>query len=206
MKTRVLEQKIAEIEEEILDNQVAETSDEYIKLLFVSNKDKALALLYKRYYAILCSHASRYVVSKEVAEDIVSDIFLEFHLQELYLSIHSSFRAYLFRSVRNRAFDHAKAEIRHKNISLDGAYYVAADAEFSPDAVMQFEEFRHDLERAINEMPMKRREIYLLHKFEGFKSLEIAQQLNVSIRTVETHIYQGSKDIKEFIQKKWQLF
>jgi len=54
-------------------------------------------------------------------------------------------------------------------------------------------------------MPLKRREIYLLNRFEGKKSQEIADDLDVSIRTVEAHLYQAVRQIKETLQGKWSL-
>ncbi|MEA5429279.1 RNA polymerase sigma-70 factor [Arcicella lustrica] len=176
-----------------------------IKEAFKENIDKGIELLFVNYYSILCNHAIRYVTSKEIAEDIVSDVFFEFHTKALYTTINTSFRAYLFMCVRNRAYDYIRAEIRHKNTSLDEAIYVVAEKDNHPDSVIQYEELYQDVEKAINEMPLKRREIYLLNRFEGKKSQEIADDLDVSIRTVEGHLYQAVRQIKETLQGKWSL-
>ncbi|MFY7890313.1 MAG: RNA polymerase sigma-70 factor [Spirosomataceae bacterium] len=200
-----------------LDNYSLEDSDLLISLnrsdsesiihtKFRESELAGMEQLYKMYYAVLCSHAVRFVTSKEIAEDIVSDIFYEFQTKQLHLSITISFRAYLFASVRNRSFDHVRTEIRHKKTSLDGAYMVASETENNPDSIMQYEELRHDVEFAINGMPIKRRQVYIMHRFEGKKYQDIAEDLQLSIRTVEAHLYQATKHIKEIIQKKWTIF
>jgi hypothetical protein len=91
-----------------------------IKRAFVQDPDAGMALLFRHYYGLLCSHAVRYVSSKAIAEDLVSDIFYEFHSQHLYQHVNSSYRAYLFMAVRNRAFNYVKAEIR-RSTSLENA-------------------------------------------------------------------------------------
>jgi len=195
------------ISDNVRENQIKLLDTEYlIKEAFNQNIDKGIEMLFVNYYSILCNHAIRYVTSKEIAEDIVSDIFFDFHSKELYKTITTSFRAYLFMCVRNRAYDYIRAEIRHKNTSLDDAVYVAGEIDNHPDAVTQYEELYQDVEKAINAMPLKRREIYLLNRFEGKKSQEIANDLDLSIRTVEAHLYQAVRQIKESLQGKWCLF
>ena len=195
------------ISDNVRENQIKLLDTEYlIKEAFNQNIDKGIEMLFVNYYSILCNHAIRYVTSKEIAEDIVSDIFFDFHSKELYKTITTSFRAYLFMCVRNRAYDYIRAEIRHKNTSLDDAVYIAGEIDNHPDAVTQYEELYQDVEKAINAMPLKRREIYLLNRFEGKKSQEIALDLDLSIRTVEAHLYQAVRQIKESLQGKWYLF
>src|SRR5882672_1638183 len=76
-----------------------------IQKTFELDEKAGMELLFRRYYSVLCSHAIRYVSSRAVAEDIVSDIFFEFQSKGLYRVVSTSYRAYLFTSVRNRAYD-----------------------------------------------------------------------------------------------------
>ncbi|MBD2699809.1 RNA polymerase sigma-70 factor [Spirosoma sp. BT702] len=176
----------------------------FIRKTFEQDTDKGISLLFRQYYVVLCSHAVRYVASKAIAEDIVSDIFYEFHSELRFKSITTSFRAYLFTAVRNRAFDYIRAEMR-QSISLDNAEFVPAHSTQSPDAITQYEELYHDLENAINEMPLKRRQIYVMHRFEGKKYQEIAEELSLSLRTVESHLYQAIHQIRNALKNKWQF-
>lgn len=173
-----------------------------IRVAFETNPDTGIALLFQQYYPLLCSHAVRYVSSKAIAEDIVSDIFYEFHTQHLYRTITTSFRAFLFTSVRHRAFDYVRSEMR-RNTSLDNATQFSIATTYEPDSITQYEELYHDVENAINSMPLKRRQIYVMHRFEGKKYQEIANELNLSLRTIEAHLYQAIRQIRTSLKDKW---
>lgn len=176
----------------------------FLKKAFQDDIDHGISLLFRHYYALLCSHAVRFVSSKAIAEDIVSDIFYEFQVESRYLTITTSYRAYLFTAVRNRAFDYVRAEMR-RNTSLDSAELMPAHNTQSPDSITQYEELYHDVENAINDMPLKRRQIYVMHRFEGKKYKEIADELNLSLRTVESHLFQAIRQIRNTLKDKWLL-
>ncbi len=177
-------------------------SEKLIRIAFRENPNEGIKRLFHCYHALLCSHAVRFVSSKAVAEDIVSDIFYEFHARELYLSITTSYRAYLFASVRNRAFDYVRREM-HRSSSLEYAAHLSIQSAQEPDSITQYEDLCHDVEAAIDAMPVKRRQIYLMHRFDGRKSQDIATELGVSVRTVEAHLYQALRQIKEQLSTKW---
>lgn len=185
---------------------VSETdlSEKLIQQAFQNNPDEGIQRLFHGYHALLCSHAVRFVSSRAIAEDIVSDIFYEFHARQLYHTITSSYRAYLFASVRNRAFDYVRREV-HRNDSLDQATHVSIPSAQEPDSIIQYEDLYRDVESAIEAMPVKRRQIYLMHRFEGKKALEISGELGVSTRTVEAHLYQALRHMREQLRSKWFL-
>lgn len=183
-------------------DQASLDSELLLRNAFREGPEKGMSLLFRLYYAVLCSHAVRYVSAKAIAEDIVSDIFYEFQAQSRYEIITTSFRAYLFTAVRNRAFDYVRAEMWH-NTSLENADAMMANGNQSPDSIIQYEELYHDVENAINAMPLKRRQVYVMHRFEGKKYQEIANELNLSLRTIEAHLYQAMRQIRNALKDKW---
>jgi RNA polymerase sigma-70 factor (ECF subfamily) len=177
-------------------------SETLIRKAFAENPNEGIQRLFHCYHSLLCSHAVRFVSSKAIAEDIVSDIFYEFHSRELYRTITTSYRAYLFASVRNRSFDYVRRETRRSN-SLEYASHLSIQSAQEPDSITQYEDLCQDVEAAIDAMPVKRRQIYIMHRFDGRKSLDIANELGVSVRTVEAHLYQALRQIKEQLSAKW---
>lgn len=175
-----------------------------IRRAFETDADTGIALLFQQYYPLLCNHAVRYVSSKAIAEDIVSDIFYEFHTRHLYRTISTSYRAFLFTSVRHRAFDYVRSEMK-RSTSLENATHLSISSTQEPDAITQYEELYHDVENAINNMPLKRRQIYVMHRFEGKKYQDIADELDLSLRTVESHLYQAIRQIRKALQDKWLM-
>lgn len=177
-------------------------SEMLLRKAFETDINQGIELMFRWYYRPLCSHAIRYVYSKEIAEDIVSDIFFKFHAEELFKNIQISYRAYLFASVRYNAFNYVKAETK-RNTSIEQAEFIAAESDQQPDHISQYEELYKDVEAAVNSLPLKRRKIYIMHRFEGKKYQDIATELNLSLRTVEAHMYQALRHVRSIIKTKW---
>lgn len=176
-----------------------------IRKTFESDPQTGIEMLYRHYYQVLCSHAVRYVGSKAVAEDLVSDILFEFHSKHLYNSVSTSYRAYLFTSVRNRAYDYVRQEMRHGSTAIDSAMSVSVKQFEQPDSITQFEELHHLIENTVNAMPLKRKQVYVMHRYEGKKSKEIAEELNLSLRTIEAHIYKAISQVHAALKEHWLL-
>lgn len=176
--------------------------EDRVRQAFGQSVDEGIALLFRLYYTPLCSHALRFVSSKAIAEDLVSDIFYEFHSEQLYKKIDTSFRAYLFTTIRHRCFDYVRREMQRKT-ALENAASVSTHEAQHPDSITQYEELYQDIQNAINAMPIKRRQIYLMNRFDGKRSHEIAEELSVSSRTVEAHLYQAFKQLRDTLRDKW---
>ncbi|MDR6195305.1 RNA polymerase sigma-70 factor [Siphonobacter sp. SORGH_AS_0500] len=172
---------------------------------FERSVEEGMSLLFQRYYQPLCAHAVRFVYSQAIAEDLVSDIFYEFQAKRLYENITSSYRAFLYTSVRNRCFDYVRREIK-PHFSLEDFPSLAIQVTQQPDTITQFEELYHDVEKAIHALPLKRRQIYLLHRFEGKPYKAIADELQISPKTVEIQMSKAIQQVKDFLRDKWLLF
>lgn len=86
-------------------------TERLIRATFAQDADAGISLLFREYYAILCSHAIRYVAAEAIAEAIVSDVFYEFHSERHYQTLTTSFRTHLFTVVRERVFDFVQNKI-----------------------------------------------------------------------------------------------
>ena len=89
----------------------------FIKQAFLEGENKGFELLYNRYYKPLCSHAVRFVYAKDVAEDIISEIFYNIWKNKTFLNITTSFRQFGIKNSRNSAL-RAKASVSPKAISV----------------------------------------------------------------------------------------
>lgn len=179
----------------------------FIRKVMAEDSKLGVELLYRRYYQPLCSHAVKFVGSKSVAEDLVSDIFCQFYQQNVFADITTSYRFYLVRTVRNRAFNYLKQQLNRQTVGdeSDEASDLVISAGDAPDSQIQFEELYHDVQQAINALPIDRRRIYLLNRFEGKKYQEIADELKLSVKTVEVQLYRANKFIRNLLRNKWYL-
>jgi RNA polymerase sigma-70 factor (family 1) len=174
----------------------------FIRKTFETNPRLGCELLFRHYYQPLCSHAVRLLFSKAIAEDLVSEIFYQFYVNETYVTVTSSYRAYLYKAVRHRAYNYLRKEVKH---STDTQIDFSEAESLQPDALLQYEELYHDVENAINSLPAQCRKIYLMHRFEDKKYQAIAEELQLSPRTVEAQIRKASHFLRDFLKKKWFL-
>lgn len=174
----------------------------FLRATLLENHQLGTELLYNRYYQVLCNHASRFVGSREEAQDIVSDIFYQFYSRRIFERITTSYRAYLFRAVRNHGFNHLRWEASRK-VPMDEKYDPLDVEGQQPDHITQYEELYQDLEKIIGDLPVQRRNIYMQFHFEGKSQKEIAEQLGISCRTVEVQIYRARQTVRSLIKRKW---
>lgn len=185
-----------------VQNSVVKDPEVLIRKTMQSDFDLGVEMLFRCYYAPLCNHAIRFVASKEIAEDIVSDVFSSCYTLRRFSDVQTSYRAYLFNAVRNRAFNFVKAELQ-RNTSLEDVKYLPVDVEQHPDELIHYEEMYHDVEKAIDQLAPKRRSVYIMRRVEGKKYEEIASELNISLKTVKEHMYQALKQIRSQLRQRW---
>ncbi len=160
-------------------------SEVLIRNYLVNNHEKGYELLFKRYYQPLCSHAVRFVYSKEVAEDLVMDVFSQFWHKKLHLAVNTSYRAYLFTTVRHAAYSFLRKELGRES-QLD--IVSSSEESTNPQQLLQFDELSHKIEEIIGTISPQSQRVFILSRFEGKKNAEIAEELNLSIKTIEGHI------------------
>jgi RNA polymerase sigma-70 factor (ECF subfamily) len=171
------------------DDSITLDSEIFIRETFKQNPHKGYELLFRRYYRALCSHAVRFVYSKEVAEDIVGDVFLVLWKNKVYDKINTSFRAYLYASVRNRALNYLQWEFK-KEVDIDTLSENNQNQIFeeTPQTMLQFDELFQKIENSITALPPQCQRVFLMSRFENKKNREIADELEIALKTVEAHI------------------
>ncbi|MEY3320450.1 MAG: hypothetical protein RLZZ417_33 [Bacteroidota bacterium] len=172
-----------------------------IRKKFEVDPTEGCTLLFRKYYAGLCSHAVRFVYSKEIAEDIVGDLFLDFWKNQRFEKIKVSYGAYLFRTVRNRCLNHIKSNLNapSKNSLNDSDEIQEPEL---PEDIIYMDELLQRINFAVNDLPPVCRKVFLLNRFEGKKQKEIAQELGLSLRTIEAHIYKALQLLKSTLKEK----
>lgn len=147
--------------------------------------------------------AKEYVSSEEDAENIVHDVFLEIWEKRDALSFDINLVAFLFTSIKNKCIDH----LRHKIIVEKAVQIIQEDQVVDLQMkINSLKAFEHDifsdsnieslLEEALNSLPQKCREIFIKSKIEGKKHKEIADELNISIKTIENQMTIAYKKLR----------
>jgi RNA polymerase sigma-70 factor (family 1) len=176
----------------ILDSEI------FIRQSFNENPSKGYELLFRKYYRALCSHAVRFVYSKETAEDIVGDVFLVLWKNKVHEQINTSFRAYLYVAVRNRAINYLQWEFK-KDTDIDTIHENNLNQvhDDTPQTILQYDELFQKIETGIKALPPQCQSVFLMSRFENRKNREIAIELGIALKTVEAHIMKALAQMRK---------
>lgn len=156
---------------------------------------------FKSLYRPLCLFALRYTERTDEAEDIVQQAFADVWERLRAGSLVSDLRAYLYQSVRNRSLD-AIRSARPEQVVDD-----LPDApDFSADEAEARAERDARLWAAIDHLPPARRQVFLMAKRDGLSYREIAEELRLSVKTVENHMTAALKALRATAVKIYTFF
>ena len=175
----------------------------FLKMAFDQNPSKGLELLFKRFYNPLCSHAVRFVYSKQVAEDLVSEVFFQFYRTKAYENINSSYVSYLFRSVRNECYTYMRKEFGKTDSLEPNAESNISTYHQQPDAEIHYNNLFLKVNEVIAQLPTQCQRVFLMSRFESKKYNEIAVELQISPKTVEVHISKAIKYLRNALNGEW---
>ena len=167
-----------------------------LRKTFDTDPRQGCSLLFRLYYAPLCSHVIRFVYSKQVAEDIVADVFCRFWDGRIFQKITISYRAYLFKSVRHSAYNYIKFQLS-KN--APGEKFVAGQHCYDPCEILQYDELYQLLDETINALPQQCKRVFVLSRMENKRYQEIADELDISVKAIEAHISKALRILREKI-------
>lgn len=151
----------------------------------------ALRCLYETYKNDLLTVASCLLADRAAAEDCVHDVIVAFAAGARRLDVRRSLRGYLVTCVANRARDRLRGEARHVSLMAAEGDPRIAVAEVDPAAEAMAREEAARLHQALVGLPYEQREAITLHVHGGLTFREIAQQLGVSINTVQSRYRYG---------------
>lgn len=179
-------------------------SNQLKQLITVNENDKysidQFRQLYEKHAPALISFARKFV-GRDAANDMIQDVFLKLWELKSFAIIDESIPSYLYRSVQNSCLNYLKHEVIHQEylsramteLKIDELQIYAID-----DILINDEQIK-SLHKAIEQLPPKCREIFTLYYLEEKKNTEIALMYNISVRTVETHIYKALKILQKIL-------
>ncbi|MEA4948113.1 MAG: RNA polymerase sigma-70 factor [Petrimonas sp.] len=155
--------------------------------------------IFIQYFPKVKAFAAILLKSEQEAEDVAQDIFVKLweqpDLWEGYLV-----RNYLYTMVKNHVFNRIKRkniEFKYINSQMN-LHSLDEIAEFKdPLNEIYHEELQLLLKLSLEQMPDKRRQVFEMSRFQDLSNHEIAEKLNLSVRTVEQHIYLALKELKK---------
>ena len=184
------------------------TDEKELYLRLKEGDERAFNALFQKYYSSMCHFARQFLNDSEMAEETVQDMFVRIWEKRESLNIETSVKHYFFRSVRN----HCLNQIQHQKIRKQYASMVkeSAHQDIDPDQYYVEVDLLKRIENSIDSLPAKRQEIFRLSREQGLKYKEIAEELKISVKTVEAQMGLALKhlreDLKEFSNHLVTLF
>jgi len=162
--------------------------DSEIKLFEQVRKgDKnAFEKLFRTYFSHLCAYSNSFVQDIDEAQDIVQDFLFDIWQKKEKLPVDVPVRAYLFKSVHNRCLNvlkHKKVVQKHIDTTLS-----EYNEEMFDESIAEPNPLHDKIRQTIDKMPPERRKVFIMHRYDELKYKEIAERLNISIKTVENQI------------------
>ena len=162
----------------------------------------AFELLFHNYYPGLVIFSTQFTADRSEAEEIVQDFFVRFWQRHDQVSLTDSLKSYFFLSVKNSSLNflkHKKVEEKYiRKMTEMADRHLAYDPDLYVDSELQ-----EKVKQAIELLPEKCREVFVMSRIRGMRNDDIATELNISKRTVETQISKALKvlrvELKDYV-------
>jgi RNA polymerase sigma-70 factor, ECF subfamily len=183
--------------------------DEALILSLKKSDEKAFEQLFRKYFYPLSKYAGFYTGTSCQAEDIVQDVFYSIWETREKMLIHTSIKAYLYKSVHNRCIQYLRHQtvVQKHNGILKGKYeesMIMNRLFYENGLTKLFEkEIGSLLKEALGNLPEKTRSIFLFSRQQHYKNSEIAKKYEISEKSVEYHISKAlhllRQDLKDYL-------
>lgn len=157
--------------------------------------------IYHSHFNAMCNLANRIVKDRDAAKDIVQELFVKLWRSPDDLSLVLNPKAYLFKATANAAINYlARAR---RTVSME---QVSSAPAVKPDETISLKALERKISEVLDRLPPKCRAIFMLSRFEDMKYREIADHLNISVKTVEHQmgiaLSKMREDLKPFLSRE----
>lgn len=173
-----------------------------------SNQDKGLNIdkshlnsdletfngLFHTHYNLLFNYVLKLSHNQEIAKDVVQEAYIKLWENRDKINHNLCLENYLFKICHNEFLLYIRKSKKEKSVLDELKYQIAYETYSSFNVINEKEE---NLKKAIEKIPKRAKEAFILSKYENFKYAEIAVKMNISVKTVEKHISKALNIIKE---------
>ena len=180
--------------------QISELNDEALFALIEKGDERAFTQAYDRYHKLLYVLAYRYLMNANMAEDVVQHVFSRLWEFRTELRVGISLKNYLFTMTKN----HVLNLIRNENSAITKNYEMAQSAPVYEDNLienLEKKELMSNFYKAVDMLPVPKREICLMKVREELTNQEIAERMKLSVNTVKTHYSEALKLLRVHLRK-----
>lgn len=160
---------------------------EIVLVRLADGNPTAIEELFNHYYPRLFHFSKSFLKLEEGIDDILQEVFIKIWQNRKNIKTTHTFNAFIFTITRNLLLNELRSRLNNQKIK-DKYSKLAIPIEYSFMEQSEFHDLKEKVERAINELPVRQKEIFTLSRINGFSHKEIAEKLNITIKAVEFHI------------------
>jgi RNA polymerase sigma-70 factor (ECF subfamily) len=165
-----------------------------INLSYKSLDKRSFELLFRDFFIPLCSYARKFISDHDSSKEIVQDVFINLWEKRDDISADKPVKSYLYTSVHNRCLNYIRDNKKFKRDSENIEILNINPVDI--DKMVEAENEKKIMD-AINQLPGKCKEVFLLSRFEQLKYNEIAEKTGVSVKTIEAQMSKALKILRE---------
>lgn len=170
-------------------------SDEDVMISVKEDKVEMLAILFERHHHKLFNFLWRLTGDKTTSEDMVQEIFFRILKYRHTFRGESKFLVWIYQIARNVHIDHLRKY--KKEFSLEDSWEEEVSPDLQPGEVLEKDQDLNLLHNALNLLPVKKKEILVLSRFQNLKYREIAELLQCSIEAVKINVHRAIKELRK---------
>lgn len=156
--------------------------------LAMYDDESAYKELFVAFYKPLQQFANSFVRSRELAEEIVSDVFIKIWESRAEIESISNLKVYLYVSIKNTSLKYLLKQHRQVAISIDELDVELESFSRNPEELMLTAEMMNKIQETVNELPPRCKMIFKLIKEDGLRYKEVAEILNISVKTIDNQL------------------
>ena len=175
-------------------------TDRDLLLLLKEDENEAIERIFKQYFSEMTSVVHRLLQDENMAKDIVQDVFYKFWINRTQINIQTSLKGYLKRSCVNAGLDYLRKKQNFKMVEGETILNQAPTNLRNAAQNMETKEVERKVQEAIDALHPKCRTVFLLSRKEELTYKEIAAKLDISVKTVESHMGTALKKLRVLLK------
>ncbi len=175
-------------------------SDFDLVALLKADDIEAFEVLYTRYFSKLFNHAYEKLHDRNLAQEVVQDLFIHFWHNREKIEVRVSLASYFFVSLRNLIINQFKKRLIYEK-HIDKLALTQNQATDETNEWLDFQDLQAEYQRALQELPEKCREVFMMSR-NGASHKEIAAAQGISIKTVEQHISKALRTLRTLLHTR----
>ncbi len=156
-------------------------------------KVEKMAVLFEKHHVSLYNFFLRLTGNRNTSEDLVQEVFMRMLKYRSTYQGRSKFTLWMYQIARNAHIDYLRK--RKEEFPLDDQWMEPVTAESSPSQMLESGQEVQLLREALAKLPLKKREVLILSRYQNLKYKEIAELLDCQIGTVKAHVHRAIKDL-----------